>query len=84
MVTVKLFGLFRLDTGLKELQTEAGSVKELYPQLLSAARAAHPDTNITAKDLDGCIVMVNGKPGKKSSRLHDGDEVLLMSPVCGG
>ena len=29
MVTVKLFGLFRLDTGLKTLTAEAGSVKEL-------------------------------------------------------
>ena len=30
MVKVKLFGLLRLDTGLKELELEANSVKELY------------------------------------------------------
>ena len=29
MVKVKLFGLLRLDTGLKELELEANSVKEL-------------------------------------------------------
>ncbi|MBR2328436.1 MAG: MoaD/ThiS family protein [Clostridia bacterium] len=84
MVKVKLFGLFRLDTGLKEVQLEAGSVKELYPLLLDAARKAKPATTVTAADIDGCIVMINGKQGKKSSRLKDGDEVMLMSPVCGG
>lgn len=84
MVKVKLFGLFRLDTGLKELELEAGSVKELYPLLLEAAQKARPATKVTAADIDGCIVVINGKQGKKSSVLKDGDEVMLMSPVCGG
>lgn len=84
MVKVKLFGLFRLDTGLKELNLEAGTVKELYPLLLAEARKNKPGTVITAADIDGCIVMINGKQAKKSSRLKDGDEVMLMSPVCGG
>lgn len=84
MVNVKLFGLFRLDTGLKELQVEAGSVKELYPILLSEAKRVNPETKITAADIDGCIVMINGKQSKKSSKLNDGDQVFLMSPVCGG
>ena len=34
--------------------------------------------------MDGCIVMINGVQGKKSSKLAPGDEVMLMSPVCGG
>lgn len=84
MVKVKLFGLFRLDTGLKELELEASTVKELYPSLLAEARKSRPGTVITAADIDGCIVMINGKQGKKSSTLKDGDEVMLMSPVCGG
>lgn len=84
MVKVKLFGLFRLDTGLKELSAEARSVKELYPILLTEAKKAKPGTAITAADIDGCIIMINGRQGKKSSRLSDGDEVMLMSPVCGG
>lgn len=84
MVKVKLFGLFRLDTGLKELSAEARSVKELYPILLAEAKKAKPGTAITAADIDGCIIMINGRQGKKSSRLSDGDEVMLMSPVCGG
>ena len=84
MVTVKLFGLFRLDSGLKELQAEASSVRELYPLLLAEAKRRNPMTAVTAKDLDGCIVIVNGIQCKKSAKLRDGDQVLLMSPVCGG
>ena len=84
MVHVKLFGLLRLDTGLKDLNANAESVKALYPILLDASRKARPDTKITAADIDGCIVIINGAQSKKSSRLHDGDEVWLMSPVCGG
>ena len=84
MVTVKLFGLFRLDTGLKTLNVEAGSVRELYPILLAEAKKVRPDTKITAADIDGCIVVVNGKQARKSSPLKDGDQVSLMSPVCGG
>lgn len=84
MVNVKLFGLFRLDTGLKELEAEAATVAELYPILLAEAKRVNPGTKVTAKDIDGCIVMINGKQGRKSSPLRDGDQVMLMSPVCGG
>ncbi len=84
MVHIKLFGLLRLDTGLKELDLQADTVRGLYPQLLDAAKRANPDTKITAADVDGCIVVINGKQSRKNSRLADGDEVWLMSPVCGG
>ena len=84
MVHVKLFGLLRLDTGLKELDAEAATVGELYPILLREAKRRKPATTVTAWDVDGCVILINGKQGKKSSRLRDGDEVLLMSPVCGG
>ena len=50
MVKVKLFGLLRLDTGLKELELEANSVKELYPLILEAAHSARPGTAVTLKD----------------------------------
>ena len=84
MVKVKLFGLFRLDTGLKELSADVQTVKDLYPVLLEEAKKANPATKITAADIDGCIVVINGKQCKKSAKLKDGDEVWLMSPVCGG
>ena len=83
-VNVILLGLFRLDSGLHELQLEAGRVRDLYPQLLDAARRSKPDTTVTQADLNGCIALVNGKPARKGTRLSDGDTVHLMSPVCGG
>ena len=84
MVRVKLFGLFRLDSGIKEIEADVSSVKELYPILLREAKRLDPKTKIKAKDIDGCIVMVNGQQKNKATRLEDGDEVMLMSPVCGG
>ncbi len=84
MVKVRMFGLFRLDSGIKELEADVSSVKELYPILLRKAKKLNPKTKITAKDIDGCIVLVNGKQKKKTAQLEDGDEVMLMSPVCGG
>ena len=84
MVKVKLFGLFRLDTGIKEVELEALSVSGLYPLLLDEAKRVKPDTKVTSKDIDGCIVVINGVQSKKTSKLKDGDEVMLMSPVCGG
>ena len=85
MINVKLFGLFRLDTGIKKLEVEkAETVKDIYPLLFAKAKEINPDTKITAKDIDGCIIVVNGKQTKKNQTLKDGDEVQLMSPVCGG
>ena len=84
MVKVKLFGTLRLETGLKQVEAEAATVAELYPILLAEARKARPAARISAGDIDGCIVMINGQQAKKKSTLSDGDEVMLISPVCGG
>lgn len=84
MVKVKLFGIFRLDTGIREMEAEASSVKELLPQVLEKAKENNPKIKMTLKDLDGCIVVVNGVQKNKTVKLRDGDEVMLMSPVCGG
>ena len=83
-VHVKLFGLFRLDTGLHELDAQVNRVRDLYPVLLDEACKANPGTTITKADLEGCIVLVDGKQSKKNARLSDGSTVYLMSPVCGG
>lgn len=83
-VHVKLLGLFRLDTGLHEVEAQARRVKDLYPILLAKAREANPETTVTRADIDGCVILVNGKQSKKGTKLTDGDTVHLMSPVCGG
>ena len=84
MVKVKVYGLFRLDSGIREMEADVLSVKALYPLLLNRARELDPKTKIKAADLNGCIVLVNGKQSNKHAALKDGDVVALMSPVCGG
>ena len=76
MITVKLYGLLRLDSGIRERQMEAGSVKEVFAQLMGLG--------LTRKDLDGCVILVNGKPANKRQKLSDGDAVQLLPPVAGG
>ena len=76
MITVKLYGLMRIESGIKEKQLEAGSVKEVLDFL--------KDCGIDSRDLNGCIILLNGKSVNKRKKLQDGDTVVLMSPVAGG
>ena len=78
MIRVRLFGLLRLDSGIKELELEARSVTELLSALEQRSG------QLSAEALRGCVIFINGKPGSKKSRLSDGDEVMLLSPAAGG
>lgn len=76
MITVKLYGLLRLNSGIKEKQLDAATVKQVLEALA--------DCGISKKDLNGCVILVNGNSAGKRSKLTDGDTVVLMSPVAGG
>ena len=76
MITVKLYGLLRIDSGIKERKIEATGMKDVFQDLM--------DQGISPKKLNGCIILINGKPANKRSALKDGDLVQLMSPVAGG
>lgn len=76
MITVKLYGLLRLDSGIKEKQMEAATVMQVLDTLA--------DCGIPRKDLNACVILVNGTSASKRSKLRDGDTVVLMSPVAGG
>ncbi len=76
MITVRLYGLLRIDSGIKERKIEAGSIKDVWRDLISQG--------ISEKELKGCLILVNGKSANKRSTLKDGDVVQLMSPVAGG
>ena len=76
MITVKLYGLLRVESGIKEKQLEAAAVKDVLEAL-----ASH---GISHKDLSGCVILVNGSSANRRSKLKDGDTVVLMSPVAGG
>ena len=76
MITVKLYGLLRIESGIKEKQLKAATVKEVLEIL-----AVH---GIPQKELNSCVILVNGNSANKRSKLTDGDTVVLMSPVAGG
>ncbi len=78
MITVKLYGLLRLDTGIRELQVEAADGRQLRRAILNAT------DKITAKQLKGVVMLVNGAPCRNGTKLHDGDQVTLLPPVAGG
>ena len=78
MITVKLYGLLRLDSGIRELSVEAATVAELY------SRLPEKIDRIRKKDLEGCVLLVNGKVSNRRTKLTDGDVVQLMPPVAGG
>ena len=76
MITVKLYGLLRIESGIREKQLEAATVREALEALEACG--------IPGKDLKGCLILVNGKSAAKRSKLAEGDTVVLMSPVAGG
>ena len=76
MITVKLYGLIRIESGIREKQLDSNNIRELFDQLSHCG--------ISKKDLSGCIILINGVLGSKRSKLSDGDTVMLMPPVAGG
>ena len=76
MITVKLYGLLRIESGIKEKQLKAATVKEVL-EILEVC-------GIPQKNLNSCVILVNGNSANKKSKLTDGDTVVLMSPVAGG
>ena len=76
MIRVKLYGLLRIDSGIKERQLEAANVKEVLEDLERCG--------IPRKKLEAAVILVNGNSANKRSNLTDGDTVVLMSPVAGG
>jgi molybdopterin converting factor small subunit len=84
MVTVKLFGTLRLETGVKELAAEAETVMALYPLIVREIRAAKPDCAVTEKTLRGCLAAVNGVRVNPRTRLRDGDVVYFFPAAAGG
>ena len=84
MVTVRLFGTLRLDSGLRAFETEAESVRALYPLVLREIRRVRPDSAVTEKTLRACLVAVNGVRSTPRARLIDGDTVCFFSSAAGG
>ena len=79
-VNVKVFGVYRVDSGVKEYVAEANIVNDVFTRLNYLSKV--PDSNI---NFNNTAVFLNNKPcTKKKTKLHDGDEVWIMSPAGGG
>ena len=76
MITVKLYGLLRIESGIKEKQLEAATVAEVFDALA--------ECGIPSRELKGCVILLDGKSASKRTKLKNGDTVILMSPVAGG
>ena len=76
MITVKLYGLMRVESGIRELQMQADTTKTLLLRLQEAG--------LKKEDLRGCCLLINGSPAKRVRKLNDGDVVQLLPPVAGG
>ena len=76
MITVRLYGLLRMESGIRECSLDATGMKEVLAHLT--------ELGISPKELKGCVIFVNGKSADRHRKLQAGDVVQLMSPVAGG
>ena len=70
MITVKIFGTFRLDSGLKQMQADVKTAKELYPLIMDEVKRIDPNTKLTIKDVKGCILSRGGDRSEHLQRLR--------------
>lgn len=83
MVTIRVYGVLRLDSGVKMLEAEAENVQDVFRLVFEESKRIKPDSGITMKDVKGCMVVVNGKMVKPNAKLNHGDEIMLV-PASGG
>ena len=80
-VNVKLFGVYRVDTHISDIEIEAEKLSDLLEELNKIAVGEHK-SSISVSDAS---VFINGTNCKKKKfKLSDGDEVWLLSPASGG
>ena len=81
-VTVKLFGVFRVDTRTPLVELECEKLRDVFTKLNDKLGHIQMESGLQFKD---AVVYVNGEACKKKSRtLTDGDEIWLLSPASGG
>lgn len=82
MVTVRYFGPTRLLSKRSGVRVEAGSIKELLERL------AVLDEGVTLPALRNSLIFINGDSIQNlkgfRTKLVDGDEVQIFSPMGGG
>jgi len=80
-VTVKLFGVYRVDTHISDIQITADRLSDLLNELNAVATGEHK----SSLSFSDATVYINGEHCKKKrQKLNDGDEVWFLSPSSGG
>ncbi len=80
-VTVKLFGVYRVDTHIAHTEIDAEKLSDLLTKL-NEMTAGENKSSLSFSD---ATVFVNGEHCKKKrQKLNDGDEVWLLSHASGG
>lgn len=80
-VKVKLFGVYRVDTHISDIEINAEKLSDLLEELNRIAVGEHK-SSISFTDASVFINGTNCK--KKKQKLNEGDEVWLLSPASGG
>ena len=82
MITVKFFGLVRIEANKSQLLVKAGTIR----QVLNEVRQSCP--SLSEQQLKQAVMFVNKQQMNGNRRfsveLKDGDELVLLSPMCGG
>jgi molybdopterin converting factor small subunit len=77
MIEVQLYGVARLQAGTAKLELDENRVKTLQD-----LKGVLP--NISRKEANDLLVLVNGGRVKRNYRFQNGDIVVLLSPAGGG
>ncbi len=92
-VTVKLFGVLRMDTHLAKETVDIEKIIDLFPSLNAQvdkvfAENKEKDPALQHPDplaYKHTVIFINGERCKnKNQKLQDGDEIWLLSPASGG
>ncbi len=92
-VTVKLFGVLRMDTHLAKETVDIEKVIDLFPSLNAQVEKVYAENKAKDPTLERpdpldykqTVIFVNGTNCKnKKQKLNDGDEIWLLSPASGG
>ena len=92
-VTVKLFGVLRVDTHLAKEEIDADRLEEIFDLLNRKVDEIYQENKKTNPMLEApdklsfkdAVVFIDGKRvSGKHRRLADGEEIWLMSPASGG
>ena len=92
-VTVKLFGVLRVDTHLACEQVNAERLGDIFEllnkrvdEVYAENKKIHPMlVHPPALSFKDAIVYINGERcSKKNRKLSDGEEIWLLSPASGG